>query len=1146
METEVDRSQVAGQRVMRSIGGGSPEAPPEKFTGALGGGSGGLWRQMQRGYGNQYVGQVIQRKCDDCEKKEERIQRKGEGNVSAVPDGFEAAMQQSGSGQPLDDGTRSFMESRFGQDFGDVQIHTDSAAADAAKQIQAQAFTTERDIYFGQGRYQPKTTAGQKLLAHELTHVVQQKPGARTNADWSISSPQDASEQEAEAISEQIITASNISPSLVASSPVSLKQIARNGGDPPTPIPPVNTQVSEDAVNTIIKALKGITTSSDSAAILSQFQGKDAGTVRSILQGLKNRASAEGETPEGMIDWLFGDMTAEDSRELRRVLIAVGVVEDLARIVAQLVKNRLSGYTSESDSLEIYTALAEFGGTKLDAVLNQLQTLTGKGEHDMSDWLFGDMDRVNAERLRQYFFNSGSTPALAYAANWTANKIESLLSGYTSRADSNAIVWNFSNTPTEFRIVVQERLNELTTARWGQSAEDALMEDMKQSGYEELRAIGGLRLRPYDYKPSGWEQAVGVVEWGSIVAEWVVCGVVGIITGVLSSIWEIVKGLWDIVVAAWHLLWSLIYLISGGSAGSENWLAVKDFFRGLAKLFDKPGELWDQYWEELKLEFNTIEGAFTDCRQAEFIVRKFINAIVNIILIFVGGYGLVKGAVSAAKGLAEFTALVREVGALRALVQVAVRAGGTIRTFVAETAETIEKIAAALRQPVQTLVSVGRRINVLILAAREEGVWSFLRKQKGVLTESEKKFWQEQKDYWRTRAEGHQTKHAELSDEVGTITDNLGEQKAPQDADKVVNQLSEDAKKIEKEVGDLEDDVVSPERAPAPTHEAGVNRSLETIQHAVCGFCFPAGTKLLTRDGYINIEAIRPGDWVLARDESLQSDSTYKKVLETFQNITDSLLEVTIGSQKIKTTLGHVWWIEGKGWILAQELEVGDLVLTSDGSLLTITAVQQINEFAITYNCEVDDYHTYFVAADEGLPGIWVHNQSLGVRVLRPDQVYQLIMSEIVIKGREAIRRVIGTSLEATGSYSTELRGLYAYLRQGRGAGFQGVTADAINRLEIVLKNLETKGGGVVAAIDLEQIGANRVFELSDPKVLSRLMEAYPRFENMFSEMASEGVVAVRGKIPARAVQSLVNIPEDLSKGEKEIILQELLKPCKR
>lgn len=217
MEVEVDRSQIAGQRVMRSMGGGSPTAPPDRFAGALGqmqsaSGQAGMMRQLQRSYGNSYVGNVIQRKadgngsCTDCEKKEKEIQRKGEGDVGAVPDGFEATMQRSGAGQPLDDGTRSFMESRFGQDFGDVKVHTDSAAAEASQQIQAQAFTTGRDIYFGRGYYQPKASEGKKLLAHELTHTIQQKASSNIQTKLEISSPNDRWEQEADHVANQVVS----------------------------------------------------------------------------------------------------------------------------------------------------------------------------------------------------------------------------------------------------------------------------------------------------------------------------------------------------------------------------------------------------------------------------------------------------------------------------------------------------------------------------------------------------------------------------------------------------------------------------------------------------------------------------------------------------------------------------------------------------------------------------------------------------------------------------------------------------------------------------------------------------------------------------------------------------------------------------
>lgn len=77
-------------------------------------------------------------------------------------------------GRPLSVSQRSFFERRFGYDFGRVRIHTDVRASKAARDMNAQAFTVGRDIVFGSGRYSAVTTDGQRLLAHELTHIVQQ------------------------------------------------------------------------------------------------------------------------------------------------------------------------------------------------------------------------------------------------------------------------------------------------------------------------------------------------------------------------------------------------------------------------------------------------------------------------------------------------------------------------------------------------------------------------------------------------------------------------------------------------------------------------------------------------------------------------------------------------------------------------------------------------------------------------------------------------------------------------------------------------------------------------------------------------------------------------------------------------------------
>lgn len=78
-------------------------------------------------------------------------------------------------GQPLDSGTRAFMEPRFGHDFSRVRVHPDVKAAESARAVNALAYTVGNDMVFGNGQYKPATASGQRLLGHELAHVVQQE-----------------------------------------------------------------------------------------------------------------------------------------------------------------------------------------------------------------------------------------------------------------------------------------------------------------------------------------------------------------------------------------------------------------------------------------------------------------------------------------------------------------------------------------------------------------------------------------------------------------------------------------------------------------------------------------------------------------------------------------------------------------------------------------------------------------------------------------------------------------------------------------------------------------------------------------------------------------------------------------------------------
>lgn len=109
-------------------------------------------------------------------EEEEPLQASGDSgsNAPAVTPAAQAGIHNLPGGNPLSPALRAFFEPRFGADFRGVRVHTDSQAADTAKSLNARAFTLGREVVFGAGEYSPATTQGKKLLAHELTHVVQQ------------------------------------------------------------------------------------------------------------------------------------------------------------------------------------------------------------------------------------------------------------------------------------------------------------------------------------------------------------------------------------------------------------------------------------------------------------------------------------------------------------------------------------------------------------------------------------------------------------------------------------------------------------------------------------------------------------------------------------------------------------------------------------------------------------------------------------------------------------------------------------------------------------------------------------------------------------------------------------------------------------
>lgn len=153
-------------------------------------------------------------------------------------------------GSPLEPGLRADMEGRFGHDFGDVRIHNDAAANHSAKSVNAQAFTVGSDIVFQRDKYDPGSAAGKHMLAHELTHVVQQRSGPVDGTDTGggvkVSDPSDRFEREAVANADRVMSGP-------APAPAAATGVQRIVGDAPVAQREAAPEEEEETAQTFVQ-----------------------------------------------------------------------------------------------------------------------------------------------------------------------------------------------------------------------------------------------------------------------------------------------------------------------------------------------------------------------------------------------------------------------------------------------------------------------------------------------------------------------------------------------------------------------------------------------------------------------------------------------------------------------------------------------------------------------------------------------------------------------------------------------------------------------------------------------------------------------------------------------------------------------------
>jgi len=361
----------------------------------------------------------------------------------------------SSAGQPLDATTRSVMEARFGHDFSRVRVHADSRAAESARMVNARAYTVGQHIAFGAANFDPHGTSGRKLLAHELTHVVQQAKHGSSTTSLTIGDPAHSSEVEADHISKQ----SSSSPFRLPQVPLAGPVLQRSNGDPPKRIDVA--LVLDNESNSMAEAGARASTvlriySVKDAKEKLQALGSPIGTLYVISHG-NSVGEVEIFDEEGFVNWiaisdfgsaLKGALPPENApltvdftgckvgtagEELESFREAIGAEEAKA--------NNCSTFTAEGSPVIVDgTTITEESQLPEDRVaafdnglLDQVRSMTSEDGHRVGDCILGlarkqKATRKNLKRIKElYFANQGrlvaSWASPEFNRNWQKGSI---------------------------------------------------------------------------------------------------------------------------------------------------------------------------------------------------------------------------------------------------------------------------------------------------------------------------------------------------------------------------------------------------------------------------------------------------------------------------------------------------------------------------------------------------------------------------------------------------------------------------------------------------------------------------------------------------------------------------------------------------
>ncbi len=258
-------------------------------------------------------------------------------------------------------------------------------------------------------------------------------------------------------------------------------------------------------------------------------------------------------------------------------------------------------------------------------------------------------------------------------------------------------------------------------------------------------------------------------------------------------------------------------------------------------------------------------------------------------------------------------------------------------------------------------------------------------------------------------------------------------------------------------------EALSEERLPTRLRSLDVVGDAAREGEAMIG-CFAAGTPFLAPGGSKLVEQLRKGDMVLSRSEFSPRGSVEAKAVERVFVRLARILELGVGSLVIRTSSEHPFYVLGSGWTPASRLRVGDRLLGHDGRAVAVEALNDTGRHERVYNVRVQDYHTYFVGAEDWGFSVWAHNAGCGPELageaLAKDAEYQALKQQLRSQARQAAWA--GDMEQVNGTMARLAR---RALREG-GGDWQQAEAALARYAEAMNNRFERVGSSKRAVVD--------------------------------------------------------------------------------